>query len=123
MKTLLTTLLVSLTAALTVSAAPALLVEATITEHSANDTKKVLMKPKITLESGRWGSLRVGDFECGVTPTLKEDGTVELHLSFNPRADDKASMPTKFAVTARLDQAAEVQSGHLAVTTKTTLAK
>ena len=123
MKTTITTLLATIVITLTASASPALLVETTITEHHAKGGKDVLMAPRITVESGKQATIQVGKLEYAVTPTLLDDGTVDLRATVTERDGKKADKLAAPRIKAKLGQVAEIQIGQLALKTKTSLAK
>lgn len=123
MKTAITTLLATILIAFTASASPALLVETTISEHNTKGGKDVLVAPRVTVESGKQAIIQVGKLEYAVTPTLLDNGTVELRATLTERDGKKADQLAVPRITAKLDQVAEIQIGQLAFTTKTSLAK
>jgi len=123
MKTTIITLLATIVITLTASASPALLVETTITEHHAKDGKDVLLAPSITVESGKQASIQVGKLEYAVTPTLLNDGTVDLRAILTKHDGKKADKLAAPRIKAQLGQVAEIQIGQLAFTTKTSLVK
>lgn len=101
MKTTINTLLATILITLTASASPALLVETTITEHHAKG----------------------GKLEYAVTPTLLDDGTVDLRAVLTERDGKNADRLAAPQIKSKLGQVAEIQIGQLAFTTKTSLAK
>ena len=123
MKTSINTLLATIAIALTASASPTLLVETTITEHHAKGGKDVLAAPRITVESGKQAIIQVGKLEYAITPTLLDDGTVDLRAILTERDGEKADELAAPRIKAELGQVAEIQIGQLAFTTKTSFAK
>jgi hypothetical protein len=124
MKTAITTLLTTIAMTLSASASPALLVETTITEQHTNGNrgKDVLAAPRITVESGKKATIRVGKLEYTVTPTLLDDGTVELRAVLTEHNAKKADKLAEPRITAKLGQIAEIQVGPFALATKASLA-
>lgn len=123
MKTTLNTFLATILITLTASASPPLLVETTITEHHAKGGKDVLGAPRIIVESGKQAGIQVGKLEYTVTPTLLDDGTVDLRAILTERDGKKAHKLLAPHINAKLGEVAEIQVGQLAITTKTSLAK
>ena len=123
MKTTISTLLASILITLSASASPALLVETTITEHHAKGGKDVLAAPSITVESGKQATIQVGKLEYAITPTLLDDGTVDLRAILTERDGKKADKLAAPRIKAKLGLVAEIQIGQLAFSTKTSLAK
>jgi type II secretory pathway component GspD/PulD (secretin) len=123
MKTTINTLFATILITLTASASPALLVETTITEHHAKGGKDVLAAPSITVESGKQAIIQVGKLEYAVTPTLLDDGTVDLRAVLTERDGKNADRLAAPQIKSELGQVAEIQIGQLAFTTKTSLAK
>ena len=123
MKTTINTLLATILITLTASASPALLVETTITEHHTKGGKDVLASPSITVESGKQAIIQVGKLEYAVTPTLLDDGTVDLRAVLTERDGKNADRLAAPQIKSKLGQVAEIQIGQLAFTTKTSLAK
>ena len=122
-KTTINTLLATIAISLTASAAPALLVETTIIEHHTNVGKDVLANPPITVESGKQAIIQIGKLEYAVTPTLLEDGTVDLRATVTQGGDKKADKLVVPTIKTKLGNVAEIQIGQLALTIKTSLAK
>jgi len=120
MKTTMNTLFATAAIALVASASPELVLETTIAEHHAQGGKGVLSAPRIKIESGKQALVQVGKVECAFTPTLKNDGTVDLRAVFTEHKADKLAAP---CITAKLGQVVEIQIGQYAFTVKTTLAE
>ncbi len=123
MRTAITTLLTAIAITFSASASPALLVETTITEQHPKGGKDVLAAPRITVESGKKATIRVGKLEYTITPTLFDDGTIELRAvitEHNGKTADKLAEPR---INAKLGHTAEIQVGPFALATKTSLAK
>jgi hypothetical protein len=123
MKTTVTSLLATIAMAFTASASPSLLVETTITENHAKGGKDVLAAPSITVESGKQASIQVGKLEYAVTPTLLDNGTVDLRAVLTERDGEKVDRLAAPQIKAKLGKVAEIQIGDLTFTTKTSLAK
>ena len=123
MNTTISTLLASILITLSASASPALLVETTITEHHAKGGKDVLAAPSITVESGKQATIQVGKLEYAITPTLLDDGTVDLRAILTERDGKKADKLAAHRIKAKLGLVAEIHIGQLAFSTKTSLAK
>jgi type II secretory pathway component HofQ len=123
MKTAITTLLTAIAITLSASASPALLVETTITEQHPKGGKDVLAAPRITVESGKKATIRVGKLEYTVTPTLLDDGTIDLRAVLTEHNAKKADKLAEPRIIAKLGQIAEIQVGSFALATKTSLAK
>jgi hypothetical protein len=123
MKTTVTSLLATIAMAFTASAAPTLLVETTITENHANGGPDVLKAPAISVESGKQATVKIGKLEYAVTPTLLDNGTVDLRAVLTERDGEKADRLAAPQIKAKLGKVAEIQIGDLTFTTKTSLAK
>jgi hypothetical protein len=123
MKTAITTLLTVIAITLSASASPALLVATTITERHPNGGKDVVAAPRITVESGKKATIRVGKLEYTVTPTLLDDGTIDLRAVLTEHNAKKADKLAEPRIIAKLGQIAEIQVGSFALATKTSLAK
>ena len=121
MKTTITTLLAAIAIPLAVSASPALILETTITEHHPCGGLDVLKVPKITTESGKQAVVIVGNLEYAVTPTLLDDGTVDLRAVITERNGDKPDVLTAPAIKARIGQVAQIKIGDITYATKTSL--
>lgn len=120
MKTAINALFATIAIALTASASPKLVLEMTITEHHAQDGKKVLSAPRIEIENGKQATVQVGIVEVAFTTTLKNDGSVDVRAVFT---EDKAGKLAAPCITAKLGQVVEIQIGQHAFTAKTTLAE
>jgi hypothetical protein len=117
MKTTINTLLAIIAMSLTASAAPALLVETTISDHQANGGKEVLTVPSVTVESGKEVTIQAGQFEFGVTPTLLDDGNVDISTTI------KADKPGVISMKGKLGNVAEIRIAQTTFTIKISLAK
>ncbi|MEP6671938.1 MAG: hypothetical protein ABJF10_22440 [Chthoniobacter sp.] len=127
MKTTIHTLLATIAISLTASASPALLVEITTAEHHANVVnvvKGVLTIPSVTVESGKQTTIQIGKLEYAVTPTLLDDGTVDLSATVTQGDDKKAEKLVVPSVKTKLGNGVDIQIGQVAwITIKTSLAK
>ncbi|MFZ4779627.1 MAG: hypothetical protein ACOYM3_30055 [Terrimicrobiaceae bacterium] len=123
MKTIITTLLATIAIPLAVSASPTLILETTITEHHATGGPDVMKVPRFSTESGKQSVITVGKLEYSVTPTLLDNGTVELHAVLTESNGDKADVLTAPTIRAKIGQAAEIKIGDLTFATTTSLAK
>jgi len=121
MKTTINALLATIAISLTASASPALLLEITFTEHA--DAGKDVLATSCTLESGKQVVIQIGKFEYGVTPTLLDDGAVDLRTTVTPAGDKKAEKLVVPTITTKLENVAEIQIGQRALTIKPSLAK
>lgn len=132
MKTAIIALLSTIVAVVTASASPTLRVETTFTEHHANGGQEVLKKaPAIWVVSGKQatlilaerGTLKKSELEYAVTPTLLDDGTVDINAILTERDGEKADKLAAPRIKAKLGEAVEIQIGQYTVATKTSLAK
>jgi hypothetical protein len=128
MKIVTLALFASLAMAFTASASPELLVETTITQNHAEgglsvEGSKHQSQTNVKVKSGESVVVVVGQLECTVTPTLKEDGNVEVRAVFIERKGDQADQLAAPLITTKLGQTAEVKVGDLAFAAKITLAK
>ena len=144
MGTAVSSLLASIAMAFTASAAPTLLVETTITENDSDGGPGVLKAAAISdqsgkqatsgiwpvqwswthaisVESGKQATVKMGKLEYAVTPTLLDDGTVDLRAVLSERDGEKADRLAAPQIKAKLGQVAEIRIGDLAFTTKTSL--
>src|SRR5687768_11097590 len=94
-------------------AAPALLVEMTITEQPAAAEKRILAKPRVIVESGTKFSISVENLELVVIPTLLKDGTVDLNIVAAERFGKKQDLEKMPRVNARIGATAELEIGDL----------
>lgn len=116
-------LFASLAVAFTASASPELIVETTITQNHAQGGPDVLKGPNIKVKSGEPAVVVVGGLEYTVTPTMKEDGSVEVRLVLIKRKGDQADQFVAPLTTTKLGQTAEFTVGEFAFASKITLAK
>jgi type II secretory pathway component GspD/PulD (secretin) len=79
--------------------------------------------PSISTESGKQAVIKVGNLEYAVTPTLLEDGSVDLNAVLTQRDGDKADVLTVPTIKATIGQAAEINIGDTTFETTTSLAK
>jgi len=79
--------------------------------------------PPLSTESGKQAVIKVGNLEYAVTPTLLEDGLVDLNAVLTQRNGDKADVLTAPTIKAPIGQAAEIKIGDLTFATTTSLAK
>jgi hypothetical protein len=123
MKITLHALFALLTIVLSASAGPTLLLETTITRDHAKGGKDVLTAPRIAVENGNQAMVRVGKLEYAVTPTLLDDGTVELRAVITEHHGNKAYKLATPHIKSKLNQVAEIQVGAVGIATKASLAK
>ena len=123
MKTTITTLLATIAIPFAASASPALILETKITQHHASGGPDVMKAPPLSTESGKQAVIKVGNLEYAVTPTLLEDGSVDLNAVLTQRNGDKADVLTAPTIKATIGQAAEIKIGDLTFATTTSLAK
>lgn len=116
-------LFATLAIAFTASASPELLVETTLTQNHAEGGPDVLKGPSIKVKSGEPAVVVVGGLEYTVTPTLKEDGKIEVRAAVIKRKGDQADQFAAPLITTELGQTAEVKVGEFAFASKITLAK
>jgi len=121
MKTTINALLATIAISLTASASPALLVETTVTEHQVNGGKDVMTS--FTAESGKQAIIRFDKLEYAVTPTLLDDGAVDLSVTVTQGGDKKTDSLLVPTIKTKLGNVAEIQIGQVALTMKTSLAK
>ena len=128
MNTTINALLAAIAVTATASAAPRLLVETTITQTSAKGDKDVWAVPRVIVESGQEGIAQLGNqlgkLEYAVTPTLLDNGTVDVRAVLTERPDGKkAEQLAAPRIKARLGEKAEIRVGNVAFQTTTSLAK
>jgi len=123
MKLTIKILLASLTLGSSGFAAPTLLLETTITEHRAARDKIVLAAPRVVIESGRQAVVEVNKLEYAVTPTLLDNGTVEIRATLTDRTGGEVKRLAAPRIKTQLDHIAEIQVGQFAFTTKTSVVK
>jgi hypothetical protein len=123
MKTAIIALLSTIVASVTASASQALLVETTITEQHAKGGPDVLSAPSIKVESGKQATVTIGNLEYAVTPTLLDDGIVDISAILTERHGEKSDKLAAPHIKAKLGEAAKIQIGQLTFATKTSLAK
>lgn len=121
MKTTINTLLATIGFVLTASASPTLLVEATISKHDAKSGRDIQVSMKV--ESGNKAMMKLGELEYAVTPTLLDDGTVDLRAVLTERNGKKVDSLSAPRTKAKLGQVTEIQIGQIALKTKASLAK
>lgn len=121
MKTVTLALFASLAIAFTASASPELLVETTITQNHAEGGPDVLKAPNIKVKSGEPTVVVVGQLEYTVTPTLKEDGKVEVRAVVIEHKSDQADQLAAPLITTKLGQTAETKVGEFAFASRLTL--
>jgi hypothetical protein len=100
-----------------------LLVETTITEHHEAGGPDVLKVPHIYTESGKQAVVQVGKLEYAVTPSLLDDGTIDLRAVLTERNGDKADVLAAPTIKTKIGQVAEIRIGDLAIETKTSVAE
>jgi hypothetical protein len=121
-------LFATLAIAFTASASPELLVETTITQNHAEGGLSVegsthQSQTNVKVKSGESVVVVVGGLEYTVTPTLKEDGKVEVRAVVIKRKGDQADQFAAPLITTTLGQTAETKVGEFAFAAKITLAK
>ena len=100
-----------------------LFVETTITEHHEAGGPDVLKVPHIYTESGKQAVVQVGKLEYAVTPSLLDDGTIDLRAVLTERNGDKADVLAAPTIKTKIGQVAEIRIGDLAIETKTSVAE
>jgi hypothetical protein len=123
MKTAIIALLSTIVAAVTASASQALLVQTTFIKHDDKGRPDVFLAPSITVESGKQAIIQVGKLEYAVTPTLLDDGTVDISAILTEREGKKSDKLAAPCIKTKLGEAAEIQIGEWTFATKTSLAK
>lgn len=129
MKTIIYTLLSTTLLAVTVCAEPRLAVETVVKDGGGGGKLKLIARVYLLTKSGkevavRVTSLEVGSFEYSVTPTLSENGTVEIRELVTQRFGKREPHnvgPAKRKVS--LGETLEWFVGPLAFSTKVSLAK
>jgi hypothetical protein len=123
MKTAIIALLSTIVASVTASASQALLVQTTIIEHDDKGRTEVLSAPSITIESGKRAVVQIGKLEYAVTPTLLDDGTVDISAILTEREGEKSDKLAAPRIKTKLGEAAQIEIGQYTFATKTSLAK
>ena len=91
-------------------------------EHSeAGD--KTLARPTLFIESGKQGTVQSGKFEYHVTPTLLDNGTVDVSTTLTEHDGEKALQVADQRTKAKLGHTSEVRVDALVFQTTTSLAK
>lgn len=98
------------------AAAPLLLIETTLTEQLPQGAPQILAAPRIVVVSGQNATVRSGDIELNFTPTLQNDGSVDLQMAINKY------MPNNQVVTlsrprliTKMGQSSQIQVGQWTV--------
>lgn len=123
MKTAIIALLSTIVASVTASASQALLVQTTIIKHDDKGRPDVCSAPSITVESGKQAIIQVGKLEYAVTPTLLDDGTVDISAILTEREGEKSDKLAAPRIKTKLGEAAQIEIGQYTFATKTSLAK
>lgn len=123
MRTISFTLFACLAIVLNASASPELLVETTITQNHTEGGPDVLKGPNIKVKSGEPAVVVVGQLEYTVTPTLKEDGEVEVWTVLSKPEGDQRGQIAGSLKTTQLGQTYEFKIGQFAFASKITVAK
>lgn len=123
MKTAIIALLSTIVAVVTASASQALLVQTTIIKHDDKGRPDVCSAPSITVESGKQAIIQVGKLEYAVTPTLLDDGTVDISAILTERDGKRSDELAAPRIKTKLGEAAQIQIGQYSFATKTSLAK
>lgn len=123
MKSTITALLATIAIPIVAFGSPALLLKTTITERHATGEPDVMQVPQIATESGRQAVVKIGRLEYAVTPTLLDNGTVDLRTVLTERNGDKADVLTAPKINAKIGQVAEIKIGDLTIATTALLEK
>lgn len=113
-----TTTLIAATFCFSALAKPNLVVETSVTEARSQGGPDVLVVPKIVVESGKHAMVRVGKMEWELTPTLREDGVVEIQVNWTEhdgRESDRLAAPR---VKTKVGEVAEIEVGAFRFSTK-----
>ncbi len=98
------------------AAAPQLVVEITLTEQLAQGAPQILASPRLAVVSGQNATVRTGEIEVNLTPTLQNDGSVDMQMVVT------RYMPNNQVVTlshprlnAKMGQPSQIQVGQWTV--------
>ena len=123
MKSTLSTILASVALTLTVSAAPLLRIETTISQADHS----VLSRPMVFTSSGKEAVIPTGDKDSEITyaltPTLLDNGMVDLQATATQRNGEKITKLEEPRVVVKLGEVVKSQVGDLLLTVKTSLAE
>jgi len=123
MKPTLSTFLASVALTLTVSAAPLLRIETTISRAD----NSVLSRPMVFTPSGKEASITIGNEGSEVTytmtPTLLDNGTVDLQTTATQRNGEKITKLGEPRMVVKLGEVTKTKVGEFVLTVKTSLAE
>jgi hypothetical protein len=124
MNTTIHALFVALAISTVAGAAPNLVIETTITQTNAKGGKELLAAPRVTVESGKEAVIQIGKLEYALTPTLLDNGTVDVSAVLTERTEGKkAEKLAAPRIKVRLGEKTEIRVGNIAFETTTSLAK
>jgi len=123
MKTTISTLLATLAITFTASAAPTLRIETSIAGLSAKGAREVLSKPTVIVESGKNATIKHGNLEFSLTPTLCDNGTVDIQTVITEHKGKNAETLATPRMIVQLGKVAEIKIGQIAFTAQPSLAK
>ncbi len=123
MKSAISTLLATIFISLSASAAPMLLIETSIAEPNAKGEKDILSKPCILVESGKQATINSGKLEYSLTPTLRDNGTVDIETVITERNGKETTTHAKPRMIVELGKSAVVTHGQLLFTVKPSIRK
>lgn len=123
MKAAISSLLAASAITVAASAAPALLIKASIAEINAKGERKVLSKPNVIVESGKQATIKFGKLEYSLTPTLRDNGTVDIQTTMTERDGEKTTTLARPRMIVELGKEAEIASGQFVFTAQPSLAK
>ena len=122
MKTIAITLLIATAFSLTAHATvPRPLVDMILLEHSAAGDKH-LWDATVFTESGKQTTAKNGKFEYKLTPTVHDDGTVDVRVVLTERDGGDAHEIVNQRIKAKLGHTTEVRTDHFVFQTTTTVA-
>lgn len=104
-------------------AAPMLCIETSLSDHDAQGEPSVLAKPRVIVESGKRASIRFGNLEYSLTPTLHDRGTVEIETVITEHTGEKARTLSKPRVVVELGKSGEIRFGQRTLTLQPSLSK
>lgn len=123
MRTTIGTFIASIVIPLSASGAPQLLISTTISKHDAKGDTELLSKPSIIIESGNQGIIESGKREYIITPTLRDNGTVDIQTVITESRGKETATLSKPRMIVELGKIAQVRIGQLVFTAQPSISK
>lgn len=123
MKSAITFALVTISVTQAAMAAPALVLDTSISVEQVPNSLAVLASPRITVESGKQATVQLADKEFSVTPKLLDDGQVEFQVIWSEAIGQQTRIVASPRLVTLLGKEAELRVGKTAFRIKASLAK